>query len=218
MSSVVKYQDFEVLPQLEAMKLPREVLLDIFDIALGEWSNVNDDDPVETRLDEMRRWITRYLRADPRLRALGWTKCKYGKIEGIKHDVLGLKVAAVNTDARTGVISKKPSNVSEKGPQTKVLTEQNGAVAEPDMFGYVKGVCDNPVSRYDFWCFCTHVSDESKSAEISRPIEIVAGYLRDFSTRVILLAPGEYPGRRKPELVPEDFAEIEQPSISRRAA
>lgn len=218
MSAIVKHQDFEVLPQLEAMRLPREVLLEVLDKAIGEWANVNDDDPVETRLDEMRRWMTRHLRSDLRLRELGWTKCKYGKIEGIKHDALGLKLAAVNTDARTGVISKKPSNVSEKGPQTKLLTDQNSSVAEPDIFGYVKGVSDNPVAKYDFWCFCAHVSDDSRSAEISRPTEIVGGYLRDFSTRLIILEPGDYLGRHKPEPVPEDFAEIEQPSISRRAA
>lgn len=214
--AAVKYQDFEVLPHLEAMCLPREVLLEIFDKALGEWANVNDDDPVETRLDEMRRWLTRYLRSDKRLRELGWTKCKHGKIEGIKHDVLGLKIAAINTDARTGVVSKKPSNVSKKGPQTKLLTDQNGAVAEPDMFGYVKGVCENPVSKYDFWCFCAHVNDASMSAELSRPTDFVEGFVRDFSTRVILLEPGQYLGRRKPEPVPEEFAEIEKPSISRR--
>ncbi|WP_298814010.1 hypothetical protein [uncultured Sphingomonas sp.] len=218
MPAVVKHQDYEVLPHLEAMHLPRAVLLDIFDIALGEWANVNDDDPVETRLDEMRRWLTRHLRTDMRLRELGWTKCKHGKIEGIKHDALGLKLAAFNTDARTGVVSKKPSNVSKKGPQTTELTEHNSAVAEPDMFGYVKGVCSDPVSKYDFWCFCVHASDESKSAEISRPIEIVGGFVRDFSTRVILLEPGQRPGRLKPNPVPEDFAAIETPSISRRKA
>ncbi len=216
MPLVVKHQEFEVLPHLEAMSLPREVLLNIFDMALAEWANVNDDDPVETRLDEMRRWMTRYLRSDKRLRELGWTKCKHGKIEGIKHDAHRLKVAAVNTDARTGVISKIPSNVSKKGPQTKLLTDQNSAVAEPDMFGYVKAICDDPVSKYDFWCFCVHASDKSKSAEISRPIGFVDGFVRDFSTRVILLEPGQYTGRRKPEPVPEDFAAIEQPSISRR--
>lgn len=218
MPSIVKHQDFEVLPLLEAMALPREIMLDIFDKALGEWANVNDDDPVETRLDEMRRWLTRYLRTDGRLRELGWAKCKHGKIEGIKNDARRLKLAVANTDARTGVISKMPSNVCKKGPQTIFLTEQNGAVAEPDMFGYVKGDSDDPVSKYDFWSFCSHVSDDSKSAEISRPIKTVSGFVRDFSTRIILLEPGQYSGSRGRAPVPEDFAEIEQPSISRRTA
>lgn len=217
MPSIVKYQDFEVLPHLEAMCLPREIMLDIFDKALGEWANVNDDDPVETRLDEMRRWMTRYLRTDPRLKELGWAKCKHGKIEGIKNDVLGLKLAVANTDARTGVISKLPSNTCKKGPQTKLLTEQNAAVSEPDLFGYVKGVSDDPVDKYDFWCFCAHATDESKSAEISRPTDFVGGFVRDFSTRIILIEPGQYPGRKNPVPVPEEFAEIELPSISRKA-
>lgn len=218
MPSIVKHQDFEVLPHLEAMNLPREILLDIFDKALGEWAVVNDDDPVETGLDEMRRWLTRYLRSDMRLRERGWVKCKHGKIEGIKNDALRLKLAVINTDARTGVISKIPSNASKKGPQTKLLTEQNCAVAEPDMFGYVKGDCDDPVSKYDFWCFCVHVNDDVKTAEVSRPIGFVDGFVRNFSTRVILLEPGQHEGRRRPNPVPEDFAQIDQPSITRREA
>lgn len=36
--------------------------------------------------------------------------------------------------------------------------------------------------------------------------------------RIILLEPGQYPRRKSPIPVLEDFAEVERPSISRRKA
>jgi hypothetical protein len=216
MSEVVLHEDFEVLPQLERMRLPKDTLLEILDKAIGEWANVNANDPVETGLYEMRRWMTRFLRENETLKELGWIPCSQGQIEGIRNDQTHQKLVFVNTDRRTGIISKKPSNASKKGPRTKILTEQNGDVAEPDMFGFDKSLNEDPISKYDFWCFCAHVSDESISAEVSRPIEIVNYFVRDYSKRVIIVEPGDYPTRSKAVPIPEDFAEIEQPSVSRK--
>ncbi len=217
MPGLVLIEDFEVVPELEAMLLPREVMLDIFDMAAGEWARVNSDDPVETGLYEMRRWMTRYLRTDVRLAELGWTSCKAGQIEGIRHDGLRKKLIFANTDQRTGVPSKRPSNVSQKGPRTKSLTESNLRADAPDMYGYSGVEADDPILSYDFWCFCGHISDEKMSAEISRPIEVTDGYLRDYSKRIMLIEPQEYRGSGRTAPVPEEFADIETPTITAKA-
>jgi len=198
------------------MCLPKDSLIDIFDRALGERSNVNPLDPVETGGTEMRRWMTRFLREDDGLKKLGWELCRHGQIEGIKNDGLRLKLAFTNTDARTGVLSKQPSNIAEKGASTARLTKQNYIAAQYNLLGLDAADQDDPVAKYDFWYFCGHASDDYVSAEISRPDEMVGGFIRNFSERIIICQPGEKTGLRPHNPVPEDFAEIDQPSISRK--
>ena len=216
MSSAVLFQEFEVVPRLVEMRLPREYLLNIFDLALGERANVNLLDPVETGGTEMRRWMTRYLREDDGLKELGWTLCRHGQIEGIKNDNLELKLAFTNTDARTGIISKQPSNIAEKGVRTAGLAEQNHKAAQFNWLGLDAVDQIDPIAKYDFWYFCGHVSDDYVSAEISRPDEMVGGFIRNFSERIIICQPGEKTGLRSHKSVPEDFAEVDQPAISRK--
>lgn len=216
MPSIVVYQEEDVVPELTRMRLPKETLLDIFDRAIGERSSVNPLDPVETGGVELRRWMTRFLREDGDLNDLGWTICRHGQIEGIKNDDLRIKLAFTNTDARTGILSKQPSNVAEKGASTVKLTRRNRNAAQLSLSGVEYPVTLDPMEDYDFWYFCGHVSEDYASAEISRPDEMVGGFIRNFSKRIIVCAPGEKDGLRHPDPVPEDFAEVEQPTITRK--
>ena len=45
----------------------------------------------------MRRWCTRFLRDDQRLKKLGWLPCKHSQVDGIRNDDLEMKVAFMNT-------------------------------------------------------------------------------------------------------------------------
>lgn len=216
MPNAVLFQEHEVIPELVQMRLPRELMIDIFEKALGERGNVNALDPVETGGTEMRRWMTRYLRECEDLKNLGWSLCRHGQIEGIKNDDLKLKLAFTNTDDRTGFISKQPSNVAEKGARTASLAERNHKSAQFNLLGLGEVDQPDPISNYDFWYFCGHVGDEYVSAEISRPDKMVGGFIRNFSKRIIICQPGEKSGLRAHNPVPEDFAEIDQPSISRK--
>jgi hypothetical protein len=114
-----------------------------------------------------------------------------------------------NTDSYTGIISKTPRNIAEKGAVSCKLIERNSgqqafAFIEPDTDDY---------SKYDFWNFCIYATNHAVAAEISRPDEIVGDFIRHFSDRVILCKPGDKPGLRRPGPVPEEFAEIEKPTL-----
>jgi hypothetical protein len=203
------HEDHQVIPRLTSLRLPREVLLEIFDRAVGERSNVTASDPAGSGGNEMRRWLTRYLRDEPALKALGWVACAHQQIEGIRNDALRIKLVMMNTDACTGMPQKQPRNIAEKGAASERLIGRNcrqqGLFEEADS--------DDPISDYDLWYFCAYVGEEHAAAEISRPNGIVAGVVSSFSERIIVCPPGEKSGLRRLPEVDEDFADIEKPTI-----
>jgi hypothetical protein len=216
MPAIVLFEDFEVVPRLDELHLPNGVMLDILDRGAGERANVNGNDPITTPGTEMWRWCTRFLREEPRLSALGWVFCAHDRVEGIRNDRLKLKIVAVNTDACTGMPSKLPRNVAEKGPAAEKLIDNNFRGVQASLFGDVSPAPADPISAYDFWYFCVHASEKYVSAEISRPDGIAGGIVNSFSERIILCKPGQKPGLRQPDPVPEDFAQVEKPTIVRR--
>ncbi|MGQ0660626.1 hypothetical protein [Sphingosinicella sp.] len=189
-------------------------MIDIFERALGERANVTASDPITTPGTEMWRWCTRFLRDHPRLQTLGWVVCRHNQIDGIRNDALKMKLVVINTDTHTGIVSKQPRNCADKGSAAELLVKNNhesdlGWLFEPE-------VEDDPISRYDFWYLCVHAGERYVSAEISRPDLIISGTIRNFSERIILCKPGQIPGLRRPEPVPEDFAAIDKPIIIRK--
>jgi hypothetical protein len=195
------------------MRLPRDVMIRIFEATLGERANVTDSDPITTPGTETWRWGTRLCRDDPRLRQLGWVSCRANQLDGIRNDDLRIKLVVCNTDSYTGIISKTPRNIAGKGAVSCKLIERNSG---QECFPFIKPDDTADYSEYDFWNFCIHASDRAVAAEISRPDDIVGEFIRHFSDRVILCKPGDKPGLRRPDPVPEEFAEVEKPTLIRK--
>lgn len=206
-------EDFEVIPRCVELGLPKGIMLDILDRAAGERARVNRNDPVSTPGNEMRRWLTRYLREDTRLADLGWVSCAHEQLEGIKNDDLKIKLVPLNTDANAGMPLKSPISISDKGPSVERVIKGNEDRRQGQMFALP---APDPIESYDFLYLCAHASDKSLSVEISRPSGLKAGFVNSYSERIILCQPGEKPGLRGPDSVPEDFAEIEKPAIVRK--
>ena len=207
-------EDFEVVPHLMKLRLPKAVLLDVLDRAAGERANVNGNDPAGTYGLEMRRWSTRYLRENGELASLGWVACSHNQVEGIRNDVLGLKVAFMNTDAATGMTSKMPQSIADKGPISETLIKGNFERDQGKLFDFPEAV--DPIMSYEFWYLCAHVSKRQIAAELSRPVGLKNSIVNDFSMRLILWQSGDRGGIQPPTSIPEDFAEIEKPTIVRK--
>lgn len=214
MAEAVLIEDIEVIPQLLGWNLPKEVALDILDRAAGERAHVNAFDPAATGGHEMRRWLTRFLRESELLKTLGWVACAHDQLEGIRNDELKIKLVALNTDARAGMPSMEPTSVSDKGAAAERRIKANEDRRQGHLFGFQPS--PNPIDDYDFLYFCVHASEKALSAEISRPSGMTAGFITNWSYRVILSQPGERPGLRPPHRVDEDFAEVTKPTILRR--
>jgi hypothetical protein len=76
--------------------------------------------------------------------------------------------------------------------------------------GFVK---DEP--QVDLWYYCLHLSEQYISIEVSRPNFEISGFVTSFSDRIIVAKPGEIPGIRR-IVVPEDFAVVPKPQVSRK--
>jgi hypothetical protein len=213
----VYVQEHEVVPVLTTMRLPRDILTDLLDRAVGERANVTASDPSGTAGTEMRRWVTRFLRDAPELRALGWVPCSHNQIAGIRNDELKIKIAFMNTDARTGMLSQQPHSVAERGGISEQLINQNYGRGTASLFGDDDRKDIDPIADYDFWYFCAFVSDRHIAAELSRPVGCTAGIVDQYSHRIILWQPGEKGGMRRDDPIPEDFAPLSLPDIKRLA-
>jgi len=211
----VIFEDYEVEAWLTEFRLPKEELLDILDRAAGERANVNPNDPAGTAGYEMRRWCTRFIRESSTLKELGWVVCRHSQVEGVRNDDLKMKIAFMNTDARTGIISKQPHSVADKGPVSEQLIKRNKESLQGSLIDLGSAEID-PILEYDFWYLCCHVSERHITSELSRPIGMTNSIVDDFSQRVILWQPGDKDGIRIPDPVPEDFAEIEKPTVVRK--
>ena len=198
-----------VVPLLTKMKLRREILLDIASKTAGERANVDPTEPPPVIGFETWRWATRFLREEKAIQDDGWTICEEDQVSGIRNAARRIKLIACTTDENTGNLGRRPKNVTEKGPaQCRLIARNSGQM---DFFGQAK---EEP--RDDIWYYCLHASERYISLEISRPDLVVAGIITNFSDRIILAQPGDIPGIRR-IVVPEDFADVPKPQVSRRA-
>jgi hypothetical protein len=207
-------EDFEVLPRLTQLRLPKDILMDALDRAVGERSNVTASDPAGTGGNEMRRWLIRHLRDEPALKELGWVPCAQEQIEGIRNDELRVKLVVVNTDAATGMPGKLPKNVAEKGTASERVVERNFRNREALLFAELQDSVPDPITLYDHWYFCTFAGEEYVSAEVSRPDGMTAGIFSSFSERIIICRPGDKDGLRRKAPIIEDFAEVDRPQVT----
>jgi hypothetical protein len=209
MASRLHIGDPVVVPLLTKMKLRREVLLDIASKTAGERANVEPTEPPPVIGFETWRWATRFLREEKAVQDDGWTICEQDQVSGIRNAALRIKLIACTTDENTGNPNRRPKNVTEKGPaQCRLIARNWGQI---DLFGPAK---EEP--RDEIWYYCLHASEKCISLEISRPDSVVSGMIANFSDRIILAQPGDIPGIRR-IVVPEDFADVPKPQVSRKA-
>jgi hypothetical protein len=196
-----------VVPLLTQMRLSRWVLLEMASKVGGERANVAPHEPAPVAGFETWRWATRFFREDQTLKDLGWLLCDDDQVSGIRNAELAIKLVACTTDANTGNPAKSPRNVTEKGPASCRLIGRNTGQMK---LGFVK---DEP--KDDLWYYCLHLSEQYISVEISRPNSEFGGLITSFSDRIIIAKPGEIPGIRR-VVVPEDFADVPKPQVSRK--
>lgn len=205
----------KVVSFLNGLRLPRATMLEILSSVAGERANVRNSDPKTAKGFEVWRWGTRFCREHEKLEALNWVPCEHNQIDGIRNDDLRVKLVVCNMDSRAGnaAPNKQPRNTNKKGVANCARIGGNSSQIS---MGFPPDKPVDPKDLYDFWYFGIHISENQISAEISRANEEVGGFIVSFSDRVILAQPGEMPGLRAFDSIPEDFAEVPAPSVRRK--
>ena len=196
-----------VVPLLTKMKLRSPILLEIASKTAGERANVAACEPPPVAGFETWRWATRFFREDRTVQDDGWVPCEQDQVSGIRHPDLGIKLVACTTDENTGNPKRQPKNVTERGPASCRLIARNT--------GQMRLAFDRDKPHDEIWYYCLHLSEKYISVEISRPDSEIAGTITNFSDRIIIAQPGEIPGIRKVD-VPEEFADVPKPQVSRK--
>lgn len=209
MPARVFIDETEVVPLLTQMLLPRWVMLELAGQIAGERANVSPVDAPPVVGFETWRWGTRFCREHPELRALGWEVCEEDQVSGIKNQALKLKLVFCNTDSNTGKLAKSPKNTNEKGPAScRLIGRNSGQLSLPLSEAPEKRPCD-------LWYFCCHFCDAYIAIEVSRPSSEIGGIVTGFSDRIIIAKPHEIPGISR-NVVPEEFADVPKPKVTRK--
>lgn len=202
----VYLDETSVVPLLTRMKLPRHILLDMATKIGGERANVAPHEPDNVVGFETWRWGTRFFRESKELKQLGWVLCDNDQVAGIRNREARIKLVCCGTNENTGNPEKSPRNLSERGANSIKLIGMNARQIE--MFS------ESEV-RDSLWYYCTHFCENHIAIEVSRPTIQVSGYVTEFSHRLIVAQPGEIPGIRRFS-VPEEFADVPKPQVSRK--
>lgn len=197
-----------VVPLLTKMRLPRHVLLDMASKIGGERSNVAPHEPSPVIGFETWRWGTRFFREEETLKELGWATCDLNQVAGIRNKEVKIKLVCCGTDSNTGNIARSPKNLSERRANSCKLIARNARQFQFDL-----GVPEEP--QDDLWYYCSYFCDNFISTELSRPTSEIGGFITGYSDRIIIAQPGEIPGIRR-RVVPEEFADVPKPRVSRK--
>jgi hypothetical protein len=73
------------------------------------------------------------------------------------------------------------------------------------------------LANYALWYLCCYFCDAYVSIEISCPSSEANGFVTGFSDRIIVAKPFEIPGIRR-DAVPQDFADVPKPKVTRKGA
>jgi hypothetical protein len=207
MPTKVYIGDPVVVPLLTKMRLPRERLWEIASKTGGERANVAAHEPPNVAGFETWRWGTRFCREDETLQKLGWSICEENQVSGIRNAELGIKLVVCGTNVNTGNPTRSPRSLSERGPNSCKLIARNSGQITMD---FAKGHAHD-----DFWYCCFHFSEQFIAIEVSRPDFQIGGIVTSFSDRIIVAKPGDIPGIRK-VVVPQEFAEVPKPQVTRK--
>ncbi|WP_290847203.1 hypothetical protein, partial [Henriciella sp.] len=200
--------------RLSQLKLPIDELLDIVERAAGENRACNKNDPVTAPGYETWRWATRFVRESQILRDLGWTRCAHKLVDGLRHDGLRIKLVISNMDSAAGDPDRKPKSKSEKGSASASAIANNASRDQMNFWPSAEN--EDDVDEYDFWYLGIHVGENCVTAEVSRPIGMVSKLVNDYSERLVVAREGDLPLVTRPETVPQDFAEVELPKVTRK--
>jgi hypothetical protein len=207
--AIIYAEDPVVLPLLTRMRLPRQRLIDIGIKIGGERANVAEYEPPQVAGFETWRWGTRFFREDDEIINLEWEACERDQVSGIRNAKLGLKLVVCATNINTGNSdpNKQPKNLRDRGPASRRLIHRN---TQQIPFAFIP-----PNDQDELWYYCIYLSHQHIGIEISRPTDEYAGYITDFSHRIIIAKSGDIPGIRKHD-VPEEFADVPRPKAVRK--
>jgi hypothetical protein len=212
MVTQVYTDEVEVVPLLTKMRLPRWAILEIAAQIAGERANVSPDDAPPVVGFETWRWGTRFCREQRELKKLKWVLCEANQVSGIRNDALRMKLVFCSTNANTGNPKKAPKNLNEKGPASCRLIERNSG-----QLSFLPEDDSDRIANYALWYLCCYFCDAYVSIEISRPSSEANGFVTGFSDRIIVAKPFEIPGIRR-DAVPQDFADVPKPKVTRKGA
>jgi len=125
----------------------------------------------------------------------GWVPNRDGNLESMIHMEKALRVVVCNSNPGAGLPTMDASNRNPKGPATEQVVSENLEQAEFDgLLNEVENIISFTPARPDgfaTWYLFVWVDDDTYRAELSWPVSIEGGHLKNFRERIILVRDGD---------------------------
>lgn len=186
MRTTIRLLPYDVDRRLRSIGLTRELLLlGVAALVTAHNGHTENDPPSAARWDGWRMG-TRRLRE--LLRPQGWEKDDTGTFSLIVDHGRRQQIVVVNTDARTGIRARPPSNATRKGPFSAKAADENQHVL--DIAGFreeQERLIHRRAGTYTTWCLCVFVDGEIVRAELSKPVSYSSGFITGWEERIVLI-------------------------------
>jgi hypothetical protein len=196
MTVIVRSETWDVDRRLRDFDLTRDVLIEIVKACVAARGDCTDNDPPAA--PGWMSWSRGTRRARELLRPREWEKDDTNSFSTVVNHRRRIRVAVSNTDDGTGVLYALPRNNSRKGTASERAIGQNGTLPlfpdlpvsmAPPKPQTLQAV---PTGEYATWYLCVYAEDDAVRAELSLPIDIEGGFLKDFRERIIFLGPDDW--------------------------
>jgi len=173
----------EVIPELEAMELDREMLVEAVRAANSEKALCTKNDIRGFDLITMQAKLVRYLR--DAFCGDNWERDGADNQGGIRNERLKIRIIACNFDHNTASLTKDPTNLVPKGSATRTKARCNATAWLPNL-----PLPTLPGREYQTWVLGANSDEtcETLKAELSLPCEFEGHQYKTFEKRIILMS------------------------------
>ena len=120
----------------------------------------------------------------------GWEKDDSDQVPTIRNDLLGIRIAILNTDDGTCIEGSKPKNRSKKGPATdKAVDANQGSFIEvlEESISKITPIGPKASDLCLTYYLCVYQEGDDVRGELSLAIQTSSGFLTGFSERTFVI-------------------------------
>jgi hypothetical protein len=189
--ALIRKSPIEVKNRLAELGWTREQLIEVVDAMVSARNDTTENDP--SSAPGWMAWKDGTRRLREIALPMGWQRDETNNVPSVINPEKGLKIAVCNTDDGTGVEGRPPQNRTKKGPATDRMISEQGWLFLPSEAPKIipfEGSRQSSGSLATFYLCVFHEGEEVR-AELSCPVDAQAGYITDFSERILLISSGD---------------------------
>lgn len=221
METIIFDQPNEVRKRLRELSLNPDGLLEAIDTMVAAHRNITPNDILG--VGGSRAYQDGTCRVRDVSGDFGWIPAREGNLESMIHKDKRLRVVVCNSNPGAGLANMAASNRNPKGPATEHIVAENLVQAELEgLLNELENVVpfkDAPrPDGFATWYLFVWTDDDTYRAELSWPVNVEGGHLKNFIERIILVRDGDNDNNLRQRKVALDTDSALEITVTRKQA